>query len=265
MIFSLEMSSNGLPDFAQKLLDPIAKDNGFNDYSVQIKCGSQAGDGFASEIFSITITENNSDKRLDLVCKIAPQNKNYRKEFMSELLFSREALLYDRLLPIFEKFQNERNVPITDQFHSYPKCFGTVADMENEQFAIILEDLRPKGFKLWSKVKTSPIENVRLAMQELGKFHGLSIALKDQKPEVFDEFKGATDLLKIFFQSKNSQIMFNNSYDRAINSLKNEDHKNIVRHIKSNLMAYLDSCMTGGDSDEFCVLGHGKFQFGFHE
>lgn len=78
-----------------------------------------------------------------------------------------------------------------DQFLSFPKCYATVANEDNEdseQYAVILEDLRPQGFKLWDKKKPTPIENARLVMRELGKFHGLSIAMKDQKPQEFSQF-----------------------------------------------------------------------------
>lgn len=252
-------SSNELPNFAKKLLESTARDNGFRDYSVQIKSGSQAGDGFASEIFSIAITENKSEKRLDLVCKVAPLNKNKRKEFMAEVVFDREASLYDKLMPIFAQFQKEKNVPEADQFLSYPKCYATIADIESEHFAIILEDLRPQGYRMWSKVKPSPIENVRLAMRELGKFHGLSVAMKDQRPQEFAEFKKMKDILKTAIQSENILNMFTSTFDRASSSLKSEDHKNIMRHIKDNITKYLDDCLNDEEADQFGVLCHGIF------
>lgn len=93
---------------------------------------------------------------------------------------------------------------------------------------------------MWNKSKPSPIENMLLAMRELGKFHGLSIAMKNQNPRDFAEFKKVTDIFRVSCQSKNVLDMYHVSYDRAINSLKSEDHQNIMRHIKTNLLAYME-------------------------
>lgn len=251
------MSSNELPDFVGDLLKLITKEHGFVNYSVEVKCGSQAGDGFTSQLLCIIVTEDTSDKRLDLVCKMAPLDKNYRREFYSELMFSREALLYQKLLPIFAEFQDEKNVPENERFVSYPKCYATKIDEQKEQFAIILEDLRPRGFKLWDKAIPSPIANARLTMQELGKLHGLSIAMKDQKPKEFEEFKKVKDVMKLCVQSNSIRKFFDSAFDRAINSLKSEEHRNIMTHIKSNFVAYVEDCLNDDDSNEFGVLCHG--------
>lgn len=110
---------------------------------------------------------------------------------------------------------------------------------------------------MWNKSKPSPIENMLLAMRELGKFHGLSIAMKNQNPRDFAEFKKVTDIFRVSCQSKNVLDMYHVSYDRAINSLKSEDHQNIMRHIKTNLLAYMEDCLGAKAAEPFGVLNHG--------
>lgn len=252
------MSSIKLPKYVQVLLDRIIDENEFHDYSVKIKQGSQVGDGFLSELSSITIAENESDKRLDIVCKLAPLNKNRRKEFFSSVVFDREAVFYNKVMPIFALFQEEKNVSVNDQFRSYPKCFAALANDESEQYCIILDDLRPKGFKMWDKAKTVPIENMRLVMREIGKFHGLSVAFKDQRPDEFAEFKKLADISRTFFQSSNMQGMFNASFDRAIVALKCEEHKDVMRALRNNTLLYFESCLNENTSDRFGVVCHGN-------
>lgn len=189
------MSSIELPKYVQVLLDQIVNENGFRDYSMEIKQGSQVGDGFLSELSSISIMEKETDKRLDVVCKIAPFNKNRRKEFFSNVVFDREAVFYNKVMPIFARFQEEKNLQADDQFRSYPKCFAAVADDESEQYVVILEDLRPQGFSMWNKAIAAPIENMRLVMREIGKFHGISIAFKDQ---VFHSFTSLDRIYGVF-------------------------------------------------------------------
>lgn len=254
------MSEIVIPDFVQVLLDRIIAENGFSDYRMEIKQGSQTGDGFLSELSSITIAEHNkSDKKLDIVCKIAPLNKNRRQEFFSHLVFDREAIFYTKVMPSFAKFQQEKNVPRIDQFVSYPKCYAAICDDENEHYVIIMEDLRPQGFEMWNKAIPAPIENMHLIMRELGKFHGLSIAMKDQRPDEFADFTKLADISETFFQSKNMQSMFDASFDRAIKALKKEEHKNIMRAMKSDTLGHFRSCLNKEISCRFGVVSHGIF------
>lgn len=253
------MSEIELPKFIQELVDKIIKENGFKDCSIQVKQGSQVGDNFMSDISCLTLAERNSDKKLHLVCKVAPTSKNRRKEFISDVAFAREAAFYTKLMPSFAKFQEEKKLSKDDQFLAYPKCYAAIVDDENEQYAIFLEDLRPQEFKMWNKAKTSPLENVQLAMREIGKFHGIAIAMKDQKPKEFAEFEVFTDIFRLFFESKNMRDMFKGTYEQAAASLKNQDHKTIMIHLKENFLNYFDSYLNEKSATYSGVICHGTY------
>lgn len=70
-------------------------------------------------------------------------------------------------------------------------------------------------------------------MHELGKFHGFSIAMKYQRPEEFAELEQMRDLSRPLFKSEMVIGIFRATLDRAISSLKIEEHKNILRSIVS--------------------------------
>lgn len=259
------MSLKGLPDFAIKLFAKIARETKFNNFSIEIDTGSKPGDGFASEIFSVVISESEGAKKLDLVCKMAPENENRRKEFISDILFEREALFYEKIMPALAKFQEEKGLSKIDQFQAYPKCYGTIIDDKNKQYMIVLGDLRPFNFKMWDKRTPTTSENARITMRELGKFHGLSAAFKNQKPTEFAEFKQLKNFMEAGLQSTNTLNIFVNSYTKAIDSLKNEDHKNIARHFKSYVSECFSHCFDEKASDRFGVICHGiQFFYPFH-
>lgn len=83
-----------IPKYVQVILDRIIAENGFESYTIDVKQGSQLGDGFLSELSSVRITEKDGDKNLALMCKIAPQNANRRKEFFSQIVFNREVYVF---------------------------------------------------------------------------------------------------------------------------------------------------------------------------
>ncbi|XP_031621483.1 uncharacterized protein LOC116339629 [Contarinia nasturtii] len=253
------MSELLLPNFVLSKLDRIIRENGFINYSMEVMPGSQIGDGFTSQLARIKISESGCDNTLQIMCKLAPLTDDPARKSKSYFIFRREATFYTEVMPKFAKFQEEKNLSKSDQFLAYPKCYGTIIDDENGDYAIILEDLRPQEFKLWPKVKTSPIENIRLAMREIGKFHGLSFAMKDQRPQEFSEFEQFTDLYKVLFKSKGVPDMFRNSYDYAIKSLKCENYKKIMREIRENFLEYFDACLNEKSSSYFGVICHGDF------
>lgn len=256
------MSEKELPKYAYDLLNKVAKENGFSDYSIVINHSSKPTKGVAGELFRLQISENNNTsserKKLELICKVAPYNANYRKQFCIDVLFRSEAIFYSKLMPAFDEFQVMKNVLYIDQFNCYPKCYGTLINNEKEEYAIILEDLQPRGFEIWPRFKLSPIEHVRRSMCELGKFHGLSYAMKDQQCLEFAEFKQ----LKIYWwkicQSEGMRAVFTEALSRAINTLTDNHHRNILRHVKNNFMLYLKDCFMPEGANCFKVICHGK-------
>lgn len=250
------MSSKRPPTFVQNILTSIAKDENFGDYSFTTKSGAETGDGLVSDLLSITLTENQSDKKLNLVCKLVPENESRRRDACSDIFFRSEAVFFNILMPIFAKFQAEKNLPDEHRFLAYPKCYAAIADETIQQFTIILEDLRPLGFKMWKKSEPSPIENVKLVMRELGKFHGLSIALKDQRPNDFVVFEREKGTVKEWFTIESAQVWMNSGFERAINSVDNDEYKSIIQHIKDNYLSYMESCIGVDAAGPFGVLCH---------
>lgn len=253
------MCSIELPRYIYDIIDRIIKANGLNEYSMQLESG--VGEGSGSELFSVNAVDPLTGKKLSVVCKIATFDEIRRKNFQSNINFAREAVFYDKIVPTFLKFQQQKNLPKTDRFLSHPKCYKTLIDHDNKQYAIILDDLRQHGFRMWNKFEPASIENMRLLMRELGKFHGISMAMKDQWPTEFAEFRNLTDTFRIFTQAKFVRDRFNDSFDLAIASLKKEEHKNILRDVKENFSKYLEYCVNNGTSDRFGVLSHGNSLF----
>lgn len=206
-------------------------------------------------MFSITINENESDKKINILCKTTHSAR--RKNSHSPTLSVRKTLLYETILQLFTKFQEENYVPIEDRFMSYPNCYAAIENDDRNEYAIFMEDLRFKGSKTSDRPDSLTIENCRLAMRELGKFHALSFALKDQRPEQFAEFKRLNDFMGTASESKTVQKILKRQFDRAIESLTSEYHKNILRDLVCNFSTYWDDCMNNETTNRFGVIAHG--------
>lgn len=256
-------SESDLPFHVATRIKQIARFEEFADYAVKAVPGSEYGDGMSAEILCVVVSGKqckngeSSEAELHLLCKSAPANKNRRKEFFIDVLYEREVNFYTKVLPAFERFQNHKNLPREDQFSSVPKCYSAVADEPTEEYLIILSDLRFERFKMRPKCDPIPIQNHRLVMQELGKFHGISFAMKDQWPDVFSQFKSLQDISRMYFKSASTQNVFSSSVSRAMTVLKKDEHKRIFEEIGRDPLAHLDPCLNLSSASRFGVLTHG--------
>lgn len=244
------MCTNDLPNYVQVLLAQIVQQNGFINYSMEVRPGSRPGDGYNSKVLSVRIVEKTSERKLDIVCKTCNNANSY-------IFFNREVLFYNNLMPTLDDFQKEKQLSENDQFLSHPRCYASVADDIRKQYAIVMEDVRSSGFEMWDKTLITPITHLRLIMKELGKFHGLSIAMKDQKPHQFAQLKLNTDPF-VTISDQYMQEIFYVYFDAAIKSLRIQEHKNMIHDIKQNYGQYVKHCITSRTTDHFLVLSHGN-------
>lgn len=253
-----------LPDYALDLINDIAKSEGFTDYTTEYKPGSNHGDNFLGIMTCVTVCgprNNNSstvsNETLHLLCKLAPTNPIRRKEFRSADVFRREALMYNKILPQFKEFQDEKGLTDSDSFNAYPKCYVAIADEERDQFIVIMEDIRPKGFAMWPKRETVPADHSYRIVEQLAKLHAVSFALKDQRPSAYAELKNYRDIMSDFYNFGNMDLSFQSAMDRTIQSLSKVEHINAMKGIKENLNEFFNFTHSSVECEPFGVLGHG--------
>lgn len=249
-----------LPEYAVKLIHQIAKSIGFTEYALDSEAGLKLNEHFGSVMRSISIcgkrrvnNEMTADQ-VDLLCKLLPHGANYQG-FDIHKIFQREAYVYNTILPLLASFQDEKELPASECFASYPKCYAAIADKEKNQFVIIMQDLRPKNFVIWPKQIIAPADHYYKIMEQLGRLHGISFALKDQRPDVYNELRQTNDLLRHLFNQKSSLRPLL-GYDKAIATLKNKKHIKIAEEIKKNVSKLFDDCLRVDLCEPFGVICH---------
>lgn len=112
----------------------------------------------------------------------------------SPLMVEREACMYRTVLPAFVDFQREKGLTPENGFFAFPRCYGIVADAENDNYAIVMEDLKEKGYDMFNKFNSIDLGHVRFIMEELVRYHAVSFAMRDQRLEVFTPFLKLKDV-----------------------------------------------------------------------
>ncbi|EAT35123.1 AAEL012688-PA [Aedes aegypti] len=256
-----EKRSDGMPQFMYDAVARIAPEQGFTpgQFEIRFESGSGKGDGFIAEMFRATITEG--DRKLVVLCKIPPINDARRHQFESISVFDREVTAYSNLLPIMYEFQREKGV--TEEmdigFFNAPKCYLAYADAPKEESVIIMDDLRLKDYRMWNKMVPVNYEHTRLLMIQLGRLHAVSLALKDQRPEVFEQFKLSDPLSAMMGANQGFTMMMNASLDRALTVLEPHEEKarQKLAKLKETLFDDLVTLTNSEIAGPYAVLGHG--------
>lgn len=251
----------------------IARELNFIDYQLVTKAGSNHGDNFIGVMIAVSIAGTRSidgkqfQDTIYLICKTPPLNETRRKNFNANMVFDRELYLYSTVLPTFMKFQQEKGLGAEDSFTAIPKIYACETDTANDSYVLIMEDLRTKNFEMWPKEKTPAIDHALLLVKQLGRLHGISFAMKDQRPEEFAEFKKLTDTFCPIVRGK-LRCFFDKTLKRVGDTVTDPKHKEYVQRF--DLMRSLDKVFAVDACDKFGVITHGdcwnnNFMFQYSE
>lgn len=253
-----------VPLYAINALNRVVQDEGFTNYVINYDRGSNFGDGFVAEIVRAKITGNQlvkgvqEESELVVILKLPPENKA-RREQMGMNVFEREVTVYNEILPMFQKFQLEKGLKPGQGFISFPKCYYASYDKGKDEAVIIMEDIRKKGFKMLNKYKTIDYPHATAVLETVAQFHGLSLAMKDQCPGIFDKFKGLKDTMSDAMLNDMMKSLTATSVEKAIGALEphEENIKQKLRAFSENITEIIASSTNGESSEPYTVINHG--------
>ena len=180
-------------------LEVILKNENVEDLSVSLEGNTDLGSGFNGDIYFVEVkgtTKEKVTRKYNLAVKCAKRSKAYRSKFPVNSVFLNEIYFYETIYPYFLQFQKEKGV--SDPFDKLAKCYGTYISDDLE--VIVFDNLKAKGYAMWHKKKPLTRQRVEMIIKEYGKFHAISIAIKDQQLEKFQQLTEKCDdtLGKIF-------------------------------------------------------------------
>ncbi|XP_054286743.1 uncharacterized protein LOC129002741 [Macrosteles quadrilineatus] len=192
----------------------------------------EAQDNFQSSVFFLTATVKKEDAniKLPLVVKFEPVDENIRKELNTNVQFFNEIFMYGDLLPVINK-----NYICENTFPTFYYGVATIVDPDKD--VIIIEDLRPKGFKLTTEKVFLDIQHLQLAMEKLGRFHALSYVAKKDNPTKFYEMvaklkETSWDEMRPGWGDTTIRKCFHRAMDPLITAGK---HEKVLRRLLSRL------------------------------
>lgn len=247
-----------VPDFVHKLLAKIAADEGLTDVETDFQSGTNHGDNFCGILTSVILRgqKHGTPTEIHLLCKLAPENEFRRQAFQATSTFKRETQAYTDILPTLLAFQREKCVKDENLFVAYPKCYAAIANELANEFVVIMGDLRQSGYVMRPKTALGDWEHTRLVMEQLGRFHGISFALKDQRPEQYARYAELHDITLSVLEAPTLTKAVESAYQRGENSLSNPEHLAKMKELTANWHDLMKDLLSA-KSTKFAVLSHG--------
>lgn len=214
----------------QLINDVIAKNDWQPVSDVQYSPGSEAGDGYACKHIAVDIIKPDLEKAIKLFVKFAVPFKA-PAELHMEKLYANETYFYDKIYPIYAAFLKEKN--LGNYFEHVPKFYGSTSND-----VIALENLKPKGFRLFNRGKDMDEAHVILVFKTLAKFHAISFAFKDQNRIQHDEFVQNWDgdhFGRMPRESPSTRIFYNLIRD-GLNKLDPENDGEILKRCDAEVL-----------------------------
>lgn len=255
-----------LEQWTLDMLGRVATKLGFGEHRITYASGSNVGDNFMGIMLRISIDgqRNGTVDSQSLMLKMPPQSAARRKQFNSAQLFERETLMYRDVLPMFVRFQEDKGLVADGPhgFFTFPKCHAIVCDVELDRFAIVMEDLKQHGYSMFNKTDIIDLVHVRLVLEEMGKFHGVSLALRDQRPELFEPLTELKDVFLDHVIKGNLEMMQNfldMAFTRALATLdKSETQLHAkVDKLRVECIEQMESCVKPEVAGKTGVINHG--------
>lgn len=168
-----------------------------------------------------------------------------------------------QLFPTMDKFQRSKSSSLHSEQHffkEYVKCYGANDTASNE--CLLLEDATASGFSMLNRHKeTATFHHIELVMRVLGKFHAISLALRDQQPEKFKEI--ITNMKENMFVKSHQAYMqyFELIQSMGMKMLSREQNaqlsKNVGKYFEAPIYDIAVDCVNSEGVEPYAVLCHG--------
>lgn len=184
-------------DLPALLADRLADDEEVETFDA--KPATSLGDNYGSTMLALDIVIRNKDsaqeaeparRHLRAFCKMLPDDAERRAIFSVEVTFVKELEMYTRAVPAMLQLQRDCGVPERDLIaHLVPECYGGRVSLAgsavDEDAAILLEDMRQRGFAPGDRVAGLDLPHAQLVLQKLAVLHAMGVALRLKRPQVY--------------------------------------------------------------------------------
>ncbi|KAJ3658379.1 hypothetical protein Zmor_010119 [Zophobas morio] len=154
----------------------------------KIKPLTAPGENYGSLMLNAQISLESDE--LNVVIKMVPPSEFLRELFNIQVTFRNEVAFYKNIVPLLQNFQREHGVENVIDF--FPEYYGSRLNLIGDEkvdldAALVLENLKIKNYITMERTEGLGLDVAKLIIKDLAYFHAVPLALRLQKPDVFDK------------------------------------------------------------------------------
>ncbi|GJQ84391.1 hypothetical protein Trydic_g3868 [Trypoxylus dichotomus] len=241
-----------------KRIENEFKEKEIKNYKIKVSTGAGKGDNYLGVIAKITAkgTDRNGQQiSINWIAKIAPKGEGLRKVLDIDILYEREVYVYEKIFPLFEKFQDDRAVLKPFNF------YASYVFSHLQEHCFVMEDMKSLGYIMKDRKKPLDYNHVKLVMEAYGKLHAISFALRDQDPELFGKLAEST--VEAVFNKKDidrerKKEHMAKYHNKVLESLHPEEDSVAIekykKYVENDVEIFADLF---DNQNKYSVIGHG--------
>ncbi|KAL0809689.1 hypothetical protein ABMA28_011206 [Loxostege sticticalis] len=172
----------------REILQKIAAENNYENPEFETALVPTTGANFSSQLFHATIRSTEKDD-INVFAKVAVIGEAMRKQFgkqTTDVMLEIEPYFYTKLSKKYKEIEDKHDVPEEHRL-IVPKYYGHSVEYLKE--VVVMQDLSKDGFVTYDRFKSIDWDYALKAIEEMAKFHALSIAHQKEYPDDFEEAK----------------------------------------------------------------------------
>ncbi|KAJ4016110.1 Ecdysteroid Kinase 25 [Neodiprion lecontei] len=139
--------------------------------------------------------QSSEPEELSLIAKMTPPTEFQKMIFDSPFTFRKEMNMFKVIGPAYQALERECGIPESEVLDILPNFYGgrlslnETEDTFDHDAVILMENLKAKNYACLDRMVGVDLPHAKFAIEELARFHAVSIAVKLKKPDVFEELK----------------------------------------------------------------------------
>lgn len=163
---------------------------GISNYSLTLSSGLDENKNFCGVIIRAQVKGRNNGSEFcsHYIIKCAPPGDVIRTTLPVRNAYVMEMYVYSKVFQEFSTIQQEHH--ILKPIKPYPAYYTSLSTERQEM--IVLENVKELGYRHHSQNQPLDYEHILLVVKQYAQLHALSYAIRQQKPELFEEFAANT-------------------------------------------------------------------------
>ncbi|CAG2055219.1 unnamed protein product [Timema podura] len=240
-------------EFLQELIRREDHDPNISVILTDVNFATSKGDNYLSVIYRVDIECTSRDKTQTstLIVKCPPLDKLLEKFGEDVGSFDREIFMYRDVIPKLYSIWKERTG------HPLSKILSPRGYPSSRTDTLILEDLRPRGYKMADRRSQLDLDHTCLVLRALAKLHAMSLAMLEEDPSSFKH------LDEHFFTVENKD-MISHTYIKPVKASvlllrQCPEFEHLADRLEEMYATFIDDLIKTVKSDDtpLSVLNHG--------